>query len=219
MSKFLLNSCLSLSFNNKTNINCDNFAYSYNCLNESFSLFLSNFSFQIIYNCLFCCFSFWIFTHQKLSSLHINNREIIGNDFHNNIYSTKSLSQIYSNTKLSDNFVVNSRVQSRIEKKYEHILKPKIILYDEPTTGMDPLISELIDSLILEMQKKIPGLSSVVISHDIQSVLRLADRIFFLHEGKMYATGTPTEFRASTDPIIQQFITGSLKGPLGQPIA
>jgi phospholipid/cholesterol/gamma-HCH transport system ATP-binding protein len=98
-------------------------------------------------------------------------------------------------------------------------LNPSLLLYDEPTTGMDPLISELIDSLILEMQKKIPGLSSVVISHDIQSVLRLADRIFFLHEGKMYATGTPTEFRANTDPIIQQFITGSLKGPLGQPIA
>lgn len=98
-------------------------------------------------------------------------------------------------------------------------LNPSLLLYDEPTTGMDPLISELIDSLILEMQKKIPGLSSVVISHDIQSVLRLADRIFFLHEGKIYATGTPTEFRESQDPVIQQFITGSLTGPLGQPIA
>jgi phospholipid/cholesterol/gamma-HCH transport system ATP-binding protein len=84
---------------------------------------------------------------------------------------------------------------------------------------MDPLISELIDSLISEMQKKIPGLSSVVISHDIQSVLRLADRIFFLHEGKMYASGTPAEFKASTDPVIKQFISGSLYGPLGQPIA
>jgi phospholipid/cholesterol/gamma-HCH transport system ATP-binding protein len=98
-------------------------------------------------------------------------------------------------------------------------LNPSLLLYDEPTTGMDPLISELIDSLILEMQKKIKGLSSVVISHDIQSVLRLADRIFFLHEGKMYATGTPAEFKASTDPVIKQFISGALRGPLGQPIA
>ncbi len=98
-------------------------------------------------------------------------------------------------------------------------LNPSLLLYDEPTTGMDPLISELIDSLILEMQEKIPNLSSVVISHDIQSVLRLADRIFFLHEGRMYASGTPAEFRANTDPTIQQFLAGSLEGPLGQPLS
>jgi phospholipid/cholesterol/gamma-HCH transport system ATP-binding protein len=98
-------------------------------------------------------------------------------------------------------------------------LNPSLLLYDEPTTGMDPLISELIDSLILEMQQKIPELSSVVISHDIQSVLRLADRIFFLHEGRIYACGTPSEFLASEDPTIVQFLSGSLHGPLGQPIS
>lgn len=98
-------------------------------------------------------------------------------------------------------------------------LNPSLLLYDEPTTGMDPLVSELIDTLIRDMQKKIVGLSSVVISHDIQSVLRLADRIFFLHEGKMYLSGTPDDFLRSKDPVIQQFLSGSLKGPLGQPIA
>jgi|1048.fasta_scaffold23479_2 phospholipid/cholesterol/gamma-HCH transport system ATP-binding protein len=98
-------------------------------------------------------------------------------------------------------------------------LNPSLLLYDEPTTGMDPLVSELIDTLIVDMQKKIPGLSSVVISHDIQSVLRIADRIFFLHEGKMYLSGTPKEFTQSKDPVIQQFLSGSLTGPLGQPIA
>jgi phospholipid/cholesterol/gamma-HCH transport system ATP-binding protein len=98
-------------------------------------------------------------------------------------------------------------------------LNPSLLLYDEPTTGMDPLVSELIDTLIVDMQKKIKGLSSVVISHDIQSVLRIADRIFFLHEGKMYHSGTPDDFRRSSDPVIQQFLAGSLTGPLGQPIA
>jgi phospholipid/cholesterol/gamma-HCH transport system ATP-binding protein len=98
-------------------------------------------------------------------------------------------------------------------------LNPSLLLYDEPTTGMDPLVSELIDRLIVDMQKKIQGLSSVVISHDIQSVLRIADRIFFLHEGKMYLSGTPDDFRRSADPVIQQFLSGSLNGPLGQPIA
>jgi phospholipid/cholesterol/gamma-HCH transport system ATP-binding protein len=98
-------------------------------------------------------------------------------------------------------------------------LNPSLLLYDEPTTGMDPLVSELIDKLIVEMQKKIPHLSSIVISHDIQSVLRIADRIFFLHEGKIYLSGTPAEFLQSQDPVVQQFLSGSLEGPLGQPIS
>ncbi|MBM3381790.1 MAG: ATP-binding cassette domain-containing protein [Betaproteobacteria bacterium] len=122
----------------------------------------------------------------------------------------------YGNAKVPD---LSIGQRKRVGLARALALNPSILLYDEPTTGMDPLISELIDSLIIEMQQKIPGLSSVVISHDIQSVLRLADRIFFLHEGKMYATGRPVDFTTSTDPVIRQFITGSLHGPLGKPIA
>lgn len=122
----------------------------------------------------------------------------------------------YGNAKVPD---LSIGERKRVGLARALALNPSLLLYDEPTTGMDPLISELIDSLTLEMQKKIPGLSSVVISHDIQSVLRLADRIYFLHEGKIYASGTPKDFRESGDPVIRQFITGSLSGPLGQPIA
>jgi phospholipid/cholesterol/gamma-HCH transport system ATP-binding protein len=98
-------------------------------------------------------------------------------------------------------------------------LEPKLLLYDEPTTGMDSLVSELIDGLIVEMQNKRPGLSSVVISHDVRSILHVADVVVFLHEGRVLLQGTPEEFRASEDPIIVQFLAGGLEGPLSKPIA
>jgi phospholipid/cholesterol/gamma-HCH transport system ATP-binding protein len=98
-------------------------------------------------------------------------------------------------------------------------LDPKLLLYDEPTTGMDSLVSELIDNLIVDMQAKTPGLSSVVISHDVRSILKVAESIVFLHEGRIYMQGTPDEFRRSEDPVIKQFLTGSPRGPLSRPIA
>ena len=99
------------------------------------------------------------------------------------------------------------------------VLKPDLLLYDEPTTGMDSLVSELIDHLIADMQQKLPGLSSVVISHDVHSIMKVAEHIILLHEGKVYLQGSPAEFRASSDPLIVQFLTGALTGPLGKPIA
>ena len=98
-------------------------------------------------------------------------------------------------------------------------LSPKVLLYDEPTTGMDSLVSELIDELIHKLQKEIPGLTSVVISHDVRSILHVADNIVFLHEGKAHLHGTPDEFKKSEDPIIRQFLLGTAEGPLSRPIA
>ena len=97
-------------------------------------------------------------------------------------------------------------------------LDPKIILYDEPTTSMDPLIADLIDELIVSMPEKIPGLSSVVISHDMRSILSVADHIAFIHEGRIYFEGTPAELKGSPDPLLKQFLTGGLVGPLSKPI-
>jgi len=98
-------------------------------------------------------------------------------------------------------------------------LNPKLLLYDEPTTGMDSLVSELIDTLIAETQSKTEGLSSVVISHDTRSILRVAEDIVFLHEGRVYLQGPPAAFRESDDPVIRQFLSGSAQGPLSRPIA
>ena len=97
-------------------------------------------------------------------------------------------------------------------------LKPEIIFYDEPTTNMDPLLSAHIDELILNTQKSIQGLTSLVVSHDIKSMMDVADQIFLLHEGKIYFEGSPDKFQSSDDPLIKQFLDGSLQGPLNVPL-
>lgn len=98
-------------------------------------------------------------------------------------------------------------------------LKPQLLLYDEPTTSMDPLVSDLIDNLIMNTQKNLDGITSVVVSHDITSVMNVADYIFLLHKGKIYFRGTPSEFSSSQDELVRQFLTGGRKGPLEVPIS
>ena len=84
-------------------------------------------------------------------------------------------------------------------------LKPQIILYDEPTTGLDPIMTEAIDNLILEMQHKLK-ITSVVISHDIPSAFRIADQISMVYKGRIVASGTPGVFRESKNEMVQEFI-------------
>ncbi len=81
-------------------------------------------------------------------------------------------------------------------------LEPKIILYDEPTTGLDPLMTDNINRLILETQKKL-NLTSVIISHDIEATFQIADFIAMLHEGKLVAPGSPAEFQKRKRPFVQ----------------
>lgn len=91
--------------------------------------------------------------------------------------------------------------------------EPKIILYDEPTTGLDPINADVINELILSMQKQLK-IVSIVVTHDMTSAYKVADRIAMLYEGRIIGVGTPDEIRNSPDPIIQQFITGSARGPI-----
>ncbi|MBI4566297.1 MAG: ABC transporter ATP-binding protein [Planctomycetes bacterium] len=93
------------------------------------------------------------------------------------------------------------------------IRQPEIILYDEPTAGLDPVISSTINDLILNLQEKL-GVTSIVVTHDMSSTFRVADRIAMLYQGKIYKSGTPDEFRKSEDPLIRQFIYGESEGPL-----
>ncbi len=92
-------------------------------------------------------------------------------------------------------------------------LEPKILLFDEPTTGLDPVMKAVIDELILELQQKL-GSTAVSITHDMDSAFRIAERIAMLHRGKIIAYAPPAEFRASPDPRVQQFIQGLATGPL-----
>lgn len=92
-------------------------------------------------------------------------------------------------------------------------LKPDILLFDEPTTGLDPVISDVIADLIVEMDQKL-GTTTVTITHDMKVAFKIADRVAMLHEGKIIAEGTPEEFQASKNPIVEQFIEGRAQGPL-----
>jgi|SRR5579883_1888061 len=91
--------------------------------------------------------------------------------------------------------------------------EPEIILYDEPTSGLDPVSSEAINDLILDMQKKL-GVTSVVVTHDMHSAYKVANRIAMIYDGKIIGIGTPEEIKNSQDPYIHQFVTGSVEGPM-----
>ena len=90
---------------------------------------------------------------------------------------------------------------------------PEIILFDEPTTGLDPITATTIDELILSTVKDL-GVTAITITHDITSVRRIADRVAFLYEGKIVWSGTVKEMDKTNDPYIKQFINGKSQGPI-----
>jgi phospholipid/cholesterol/gamma-HCH transport system ATP-binding protein len=87
------------------------------------------------------------------------------------------------------------------------ISRPKIMLYDEPTTGLDPQIADSINGLILKLSKKL-NVTSIVVTHDMVSAYRIGNRIAMLHQGKILVSGTPDEIQKNKDPIVQNFIHG-----------
>ena len=92
-------------------------------------------------------------------------------------------------------------------------LRPQIVLFDEPTTGLDPVMTEAINRLIIDTQKNL-NLTCVVISHDVRSIFEIGHRIAMLYEGKIIENGTPEELRASRNPVTLQFLAGSIEGPI-----
>ena len=92
-------------------------------------------------------------------------------------------------------------------------VEPKVILYDEPTTGLDPIMSDIISDLIIGLKAKL-GVTSVVITHDMRSAFKIADYIAFLYEGHILMYGTPEEFKKTDNPYVKQFVEGSSQGPI-----
>ncbi|MDD5217295.1 MAG: ABC transporter ATP-binding protein [Candidatus Omnitrophica bacterium] len=91
--------------------------------------------------------------------------------------------------------------------------EPNIILYDEPTTGLDPINADVINDLILHMQNQLK-VTSVVVTHDMTSAYKVGDRIAMLYDGSIIGIGTPEEIKNTSNPVIRQFITGSAHGPI-----
>jgi len=87
------------------------------------------------------------------------------------------------------------------------VYEPQILLYDEPTTGLDPIVSDSIDQLIIRVRDRLK-VTSVVVTHDMRSARRVGHQVFLLHEKKIYASGPPEKFFASADPVVRQFVDG-----------
>ena len=92
-------------------------------------------------------------------------------------------------------------------------IEPEVILYDEPTTGLDPIMADAINDLIVEMRERF-AITSVAITHDMVSAYKIGHRLAMLYQGKIIFTGTPEECKNTTDPMVRQFITGSSVGPI-----
>ena len=92
-------------------------------------------------------------------------------------------------------------------------LDPQILLYDEPTTGLDPILGDQINDLILDLAARL-NVTSVTITHDMHSAYKIADRIAMLYDGRIEEVGTPQEIQSTDNTIVQQFIHGRAEGPI-----
>lgn len=97
--------------------------------------------------------------------------------------------------------------QKRVALARAIVLEPQVILYDEPTTGLDPIRSDVINELILKLARQLE-VTSIVVTHDLASAFKVADRMVMLHEGHVILEGLPEEFRKATDPVVRRFLRG-----------
>jgi phospholipid/cholesterol/gamma-HCH transport system ATP-binding protein len=108
---------------------------------------------------------------------------------------------------------ISGGMQKRAAFARATALDPQIVLFDEPSAGLDPIVVSVVDELILDFAKKM-GITCIVITHELVSAFRIADRIIMLHQGKIIREGTKEEIRNSEDELVQQFINGRPDGPI-----
>jgi phospholipid/cholesterol/gamma-HCH transport system ATP-binding protein len=108
---------------------------------------------------------------------------------------------------------ISGGMKKRLALARALITEPSIVLFDEPTTGLDPIILNSIHRLIRNTQDKY-RFTGLIISHEIPEIFEITDRVAMLHNGAIVQSGTPDEIRSSVNPVVRQFITGSLEGPI-----
>jgi len=104
-------------------------------------------------------------------------------------------------------------MQKRVAIARAIVMDPNYILYDEPTTGLDPILAEKINELIIDLNKRL-NTTSIVVTHDISSAYSIATRISMLYQGKIIFSDTPNNAKKSTNPYLKQFLSGNSKGPM-----
>ncbi len=109
-------------------------------------------------------------------------------------------------------FEISGGMKKRVALARAIALDPKIVFYDEPGAGLDPITAGVIDRLIMDLSKKL-RITSIVVTHEMQSAFRIADRMIILHQGRILAEGTPDEIKNSNHPYVQRFLHGE-EGPI-----
>jgi phospholipid/cholesterol/gamma-HCH transport system ATP-binding protein len=129
----------------------------------------------------------------------------------------KRLAQVYM-TEYADRYPaeLSDGMRKRAAIARTLALNPEVVLFDEPTTGLDPVSARRVDRLIRELATTL-GVTAVVVSHDPPSIFGVADRVAFIYQGRVHVVATPAELRASADPVVQQFINGQSSGPMETP--
>jgi phospholipid/cholesterol/gamma-HCH transport system ATP-binding protein len=93
------------------------------------------------------------------------------------------------------------------------VMDPELILFDEPSAGLDPVISSVIDELIIRLTEQ-SKVTSIIVTHEMDSAFRIATRMAMLYQGKIIEEGSPDEFKQSKNPVVAQFLSGSTEGPI-----